>query len=286
MIAAHTALPPAHTSGGSAPSTTILQNQERHWRQDGALLKPLKLKPPSPEGPELQGRSNDGPAVLQAMFKVLDTRGPADSMNLLRDILETMKLVQAITGTGAAASFVHANTYADSRGEAFGVLTGFSTVLAFLSLIVTVIIYVSLGLLEHEDMVAVEGYLLRYWRTLACLVLGSITSMLLMSAAIVVDAFRAYSKQSASILLLTSLVGLFVIINLWISSARYFFTGAAPNPVTARSSGSGSEDGEMISLMSSPPGSAREVTVDDGENATFVHQINRLRCHMGISDMV
>merc|ERR1719331_3794198 len=117
--------------------------------------------------PMPKGRSRDGPAVLEAIFRVLESRGPKESMNLLRDVMESMKLVQAITGTGAAASFVHANVYADTRGEAFGVLTGLSTLLAFLSLIVTVTVYVSIGLLEHDDMDAVEGYLTKYWLTIA-----------------------------------------------------------------------------------------------------------------------
>lgn len=168
--------------------------------------------------------SRNGPAILQTIFRVLEARGPKEALNLLRDVLESMKLVQAITGTGAAASFVHANTYADSRGEAFGVLTALSTILAFLSLIVTVIIYVSLGLLEHEDMAAVEGYLVRYWTTIACLITGSICSMVLLVSAVVVDAFRAYSKTAAIGLLATTLLGFLMIVVFWVSSMRYIFT--------------------------------------------------------------
>lgn len=177
--------------------------------------------------------SRDGPAILQTIFRVLEARGPKEALNLLRDVLESMKLVQAITGTGAAASFVHANTYADSRGEAFGVLTALSTILAFLSLIVTVIIYVSLGLLEHEDMAAVEGYLVRYWTTIACLITGSICSMVLLVSAVVVDAFRAYSKTAAIGLLATTLLGFLMIVVFWVSSMTYIFTSGTGIKVAA-----------------------------------------------------
>lgn len=175
----------------------------------------------APEG------SHEGPAALQLIFRILEARGPKDSMNLLRDVLESMKLVQAITGTGAAASFVHANSYSDTRGEAFGVLTALSTILAFIALIVTVIMYVSLGLLEHEDMVAVEGYLVRYWSALAAIITSSLVSMILLVAAVVVDAFHTYSRTSAICLLLTTCLCLFFTIVFWISSTKYVFTSGA-----------------------------------------------------------
>lgn len=170
---------------------------------------------------------HEGPAALQLIFRILEARGPKDSMNLLRDVLESMKLVQAITGTGAAASFVHANSYTDTRGEAFGVLTALSTILAFLALIVTVIMYVSLGLLEHEDMLAVEGYLVRYWSTLACIIISSVLSMILLVAAVVVDSFRTYSMTSSICLLVTTVVCLMLTVVFWVSSTRYVFTTGA-----------------------------------------------------------
>jgi len=165
--------------------------------------------------------ARNGPAILQTIFRVLEARGPKEALNLLRDVLESMKLVQAITGTGAAASFVHANTYADSRGEAFGVLTSLSIIVAFLLLIVTVIIYFSLGLSEHEDMAGEERYLVRYWTAIACLFTAS---MVLLVSAVVVDAFRAYSKTAAIGLLATTLLGFLMIVVFWVSSMRYIFT--------------------------------------------------------------
>jgi len=170
--------------------------------------------------------AREGPVSLQLIFRILEARGPKDSLNLLRDILESMKLVQAITGTGAAASFVHANSYSDTRGEAFGILTALSTILAFLALIVTVIVYVSIGLLEHEDMVAVEGYLVRYWSTLAAIVVSSVLSMILLVSAVVVDSFRTYSKLSA-ICLLSVTCGCFLFtVVFWVSSTRYVFASS------------------------------------------------------------
>merc|ERR1719456_2227010 len=153
-----------------------------------------------------------GPALLQAIFRVLESRGPRESMNMLRDIMESMKLVQAITGTGAAASFVHANAYSDTRGEAFGIVTALSTILALMALIVTVIIYVSLGLLEHDDMVAVEGYLVRYYFTISYTIISSVLSMILLVAAVVLDAFRTYSQASGLALMATALLGLIGIV--------------------------------------------------------------------------
>jgi hypothetical protein len=138
--------------------------------------------------------------------------------------MESMKLVQAITGTGAAASFVHANAYSDTRGEAFGVLTALSTTLALMALIATVIIYVSLGLLEHDDMVAVEGYLVRYWLTIVATIASSLLSMVLLVSAVVVDAFRTYSRVSAISLMLTTAVGMIGIVVFTINSVRYVFT--------------------------------------------------------------
>jgi len=169
-------------------------------------------------------RPNEGPAVLQAIFRVLESRGPKESMNLLRDVMESMKLVQAITGTGAAASFVHANTYADTRGEAFGILTGLSTLLSMLSLIVTVTVYVSIGLLEHDDMEAVEGYLSNYWHTIGGTIGGSLLSMMLLVSAVIVDAFRAYSKAAAISLLATCVIGVICIVVFFIHSTRYVFS--------------------------------------------------------------
>lgn len=152
--------------------------------------------------------TSNAPALLQAIFRVLESRGPKESMNMLRDIMESMKLVQAITGTGAAASFVHANAYSDTRGEAFGVLTALSTILALMALILTVIIYVSLGLLEHDDMKAVEGYLVRYWITISSVIISSVMSMVLLVAAVVLDAFCTYSKYSGIFLLSVASTGL------------------------------------------------------------------------------
>lgn len=213
----------------AAVSATIVEGDERHYHKGGPALAQRSYSLLSEEA-----RHKDGPAALQTIFRLLEARGPKESMNLLRDVLESMKLVQAITGTGAAASFVHANAYDDSRGEAFGVLTALSTILAFLSLVVTVIIYVSLGFLEHDDLRAVEGYLLRYWGAIACIIFGSVLSMILLVAAVVVDAFRAYSRQSAVCLLATTLIGLVCIVVFWISSSRYIFdTSTADVPAVA-----------------------------------------------------
>merc|ERR1719201_2402158 len=111
-------------------------------------------------------------------------------MNLLRDLLESMKLVQAITGIGAAGAFVHANTYDDTKGEAIGVCTALSTVLALFSLIVTIIMYVSLALLDHEELCAVEGYLRRYWCSLLAILIATVLSMLLLLASVVFICFQ------------------------------------------------------------------------------------------------
>merc|ERR1719235_2508243 len=151
--------------------------------------------------------------------------------------MESMKLVQAITGSGAAASFVHANTYADTRGEIFGVLTGLSTLLALLSLIVTVTIYVSIGLLEHDDMEAVEGYLSNYWLTLAGVIGGTLMSMVCLVAAVIVDAFNTYRTSSACILLFFFVAGLLGISTFAVTSARYVFTSGAE--CSERDGGSG-----------------------------------------------
>lgn len=174
-----------------------------------------------------EGTTKEGNVLLQSLFRVLESRGPKESTNLLRDIMESMKLVQAITGTGAAASFVHANSYSDTRGEAFGFLTALSTVLSLMSLIVTVTIYVSLGLLEHEDMNAVEGYLVRYWVSISCTIVGSIASMMLLVTAVVLDAFHTYSTASAIGLLVTTVVGLLGTAVFTVHSVTYVFTTGA-----------------------------------------------------------
>lgn len=204
--------------------------------------------------------SGEGTPILRALFRVLESRGPRESMNMLRDIMESMKLVQAITGTGAAASFVHANAYSDTRGEAFGVLTALSTILSLMALIVTVIIYISIGLLEHDDMVAVEGYLVRYWITIVATIVSSIISMMLLVSAVVVDAFRTYSSVSAWSLFTTSAIGFIGTIVFVISSGRYVFTTG--NEVAERkksdfsmveTEGNSTEDDSKEDTSSRPP---------------------------------
>lgn len=269
-------------AAGSALSALVVEDEEkRSLRDDSPSKQSYALLSEASKNV-----SRDGPAILQTIFRVLEARGPKESMNLLRDVLESMKLVQAITGTGAAASFVHANTYADSRGEAFGVLTALSTILAFLSLIVTVIIYVSLGFLEHEDMMAVEGYLVRYWSTIACLIAGSICSMVLLVSAVVVDAFRAYSKEAAIGLLATTLLGFVLIVVFWVSSMRYIITsGAGVSGLSAVAREESEYGSETNFIYSSAPPSPREMSetseYDNGvqENGVCGNGVFRLRCN-------
>jgi len=208
---------------------------------------------PSDRVPSKQSYSSafirEGPALLQTLFRVLEARGPKDSLSLLRDVLESMKLVQAITGTGAAASFVHANAYSDTREESFGVLTALSCILAFLALIVTVVVYVSVGLLEHEDMMAVEGYLLRYWMVMVCIIAGSLLAMMLLVAAVVVDTFYSYSRVSAICLMVSIFVGFISTVVFWISSTRYLFSSGVGHIAVPISSASETDDeSESISL--------------------------------------
>lgn len=205
---------------------------------------------------DVRAGPKEGPALLQAIFRVLESRGPKESTNLLRDIMESMKLVQAITGTGAAASFVHANSYSDTHGEAFGFLTALSTVLSLMSLVVTVTIYVSLGLLEHEDMRAVEGYLVRYWVSISCTIVGSVASMLLLVAAVVVDAFHTYSRASAVGLLGTTLVGLLGTSIFAINSVSYVFTAGVDSSADRSESESRVSESKSATVCGGQPVSA------------------------------
>lgn len=182
---------------------------------------------------ETRVSAKEGPVALQMVFRILEARGPRGTMALLQDVLESMKLVQAITGTGAAGAFVHANSYADTRGETFGVLTALSTILAFLSLILTVIVYVSLGLLNHEHMESVEGYLVHYWTTLAAIIGGSVASLILLVVAVVVDSFHTYSMTTSISLLVSTCLSLAFATVFWISSTKYVFSTTTPADSTS-----------------------------------------------------
>jgi len=224
----------------------------------------LAMKPGEP----VEEPRND-PAFLEAILRVLESRGPKESMNMLRDIMESMKLVQAITGTGAAASFVHANAYSDTRGEAFGVLTALSTILALMALIVTVIIYVSLGLLEHDDMRAVEGYLVRYWVTISGTIVSSVLSMILLVVAVVLDALNTYSRASGLFLVSTASLGLIGAMVFTVNSGIYVFS------TSSQKEGSYDPDDNLSGVLSKE---GTEVSIDEDDGRSGGGSLGMMRC--------
>merc|ERR1712080_479154 len=127
------------------------------------------------------------------------------------------------------------------------------------------------------DMVAVEGYLVRYWFTIASLITGSILSMICLVAAVVVDAFHAYSKTWAWFLLSTTVLGLLLIVVFWISSTRYIFTSGVGHVAGLREE---SESGSEADFTFS---STRDIELSEtstAEDSSIVENgVFRLRCH-------
>merc|ERR1711924_300717 len=132
-----------------------------------------------------------------------------------------MKLTQVLTGTGAAAAFLHAQTYGDSKGEAFGLITALSANLSLLCLTATIMIYCDLHLLEHDDMEAVEGYLLHYSSVLIIVIVVSVCSMMLLMVAILTVCYQAYLFRTFMICTIGTVGGFVLIVMFRIHSGLY-----------------------------------------------------------------
>lgn len=145
---------------------------------------------------------------LAFIGRLLEAKGSKETMDILADTLKSVRLVQAITGTGAAASFFHANTYSDTRGEGFGVLTALSCVLALVALIVTSTLTWTIAFVEPEDTTAVRGFMRRFWSAIFSLLAATVLSMLLFVSSIVVVCFQAYSAPSAIAVCVVACMGL------------------------------------------------------------------------------
>ena len=87
--------------------------------------------------------------MFHDLFKLLLLR--KGSEQLLRAV-EAMKLVQALIGSAGFGGFVHAQTYADTKGDMFGVLTASSTTLSFAALLLTTMMTVDVGSLDVSEL--------------------------------------------------------------------------------------------------------------------------------------
>merc|ERR1712118_361421 len=88
--------------------------------------------------------------------------GARDFLDVLRRGLESMKFIQAITGSGAFGAFVHATTYVDTRDEAFGACTGLASVNAFVALLLSTIVYLDISVLDTCDQAHVAEFIGRF----------------------------------------------------------------------------------------------------------------------------
>lgn len=151
-------------------------------------------------------------------------------------ILDSVKTVQAVTGGAAFTSYVHAQTYGDTKDDyVFGLLTGTSVLLAFLGLLTATVLSGDLYLLDQHSHEPVQQYMENgIYAIMATLVLNG-SSLILMGVALCWLAFMAYKIQTALILAAFGFSSLVAFFTVRIQTACFLVQYYTKNP--QRSSG-------------------------------------------------
>mmetsp|Transcript_35484 Transcript_35484/g.80045 ORF Transcript_35484/g.80045 Transcript_35484/m.80045 type:complete len:182 (-) Transcript_35484:126-671(-) len=123
--------------------------------------------------------------------------GPERSIEIIKKILEQLKLVQAIVGTGAAASFFHANAYTDTTNPWFACMTSLSTIMAFAALGMSTFTEIDLVFLESTSHEIAATYLNKFSCFIPLVLFLTVSSMMLLQLSVLMVIAQTYPSWVA-----------------------------------------------------------------------------------------
>merc|ERR1711924_117515 len=133
--------------------------------------------------------------LREAMVEEVDVKGSSGFVEVAVRDMDSLKLIGALVATVHGTAFFHANEYHDTKGQAFGVVSGPGTLSGIFGVLLASIFTIDLGLLSSTN--HIREFVRRFGFLSGVAVLLVVASMLLCIVSLNIVLFHSYSPAVA-----------------------------------------------------------------------------------------
>ena len=150
-------------------------------------------------------------------------RGSEATLTAISNMYDALKLVSCLIAGAGFAIFFHANTYADTKGAAFGVLSALSCVVACFSLMLSVMHSSQMNFLDPRRENEVEDWLKSYSHYFLISLLSIDVSIQLQLACLIYTLYTTYGHRVALIIFVVVLVSTVKLLHMGNQHLEYMY---------------------------------------------------------------